>query len=531
MSTQQRLVSPLFLGLGVIIVLAFFLRFYNIENLPAGLYPDEAMNGTNAITANETGDYKLFYEDNSGREGLFINLQALSLRTFGYNIPALKLWSAIFGTLTTLGIGLLAWELFSRRSAAIIGAFITATSYWAINFSRIGFRAIMTSLLLSFSFYFFFRGLRTKKITPFIFAGLLFGLGLHTYIAFRLAPFILILLLPFLILAYENFLRRFWKHALTFIFAASIAASPMFYDFSQNPHHFSDRSEDISLFSPKVNHGDFWGTLTKTLGLSLIKYNFVGDQNFRHNYAPYPILDPIIGTCFLAGLLLLLGQTWRLLRLRLRSGEYHPHLARNAFLFIIFFVMLAPEFLTDEGLPHALRSIGTQVPVFLFATFPILLLFDTALRNQGGRRIVFFSFIVIALGTSALWNTVKYFSFFAHNPKQYASFGATFTNMSRHINTAPEGTRMYLHANTGYIDLQAILFQTYRQAKNLTVLTPETTIIAPAEIIMLRWDEDLFKRIQVLSPQAFVEDIPSDSGYANFKTIVIPIAEEMREER
>jgi 4-amino-4-deoxy-L-arabinose transferase-like glycosyltransferase len=529
MLTRPSCVSPLFLGLGAIIVLAFFLRFYNIENLPAGLYPDEAMNGTNAITANETGHYKLFYEENSGREGLFINLQALSLRTFGYTIPALKLWSAIFGTLTALGIGLLAWELFSRRAAALIAAFITATSYWAINFSRIGFRAIMTSFLLSFSFYFFFRGLRTRKVSLFVLAGCIFGLGVHTYIAFRLAPIILILLLPFLMLSYEDFFKHYWKHALAFVCSAFIVASPMFYDFSVNPHHFSDRSEDISIFSEKVNHGDVWGTLGKTLGLSLIKYNFVGDQNFRHNYAPYPILDPIVGTCFLAGFFFLLGQTWRLLRLRLRSGEYHPHLARNAFLFIIFFVMLAPEYLTNESLPHALRSIGTQVPVFLFATFPILFLFKLAKENKGGRRIVFFSFIIIVIGTSALWNTVKYFSFFAHNPKQYSSFGATFKNMAEHINTAPEETRMFLYANTGYIDLQAILFQTYHQARNFTVLKPETTITLPAEIIMMRWDEDLFQRIKVLSPQAYTEMIPSDSGYADFKTIVIPGSEEVRE--
>ncbi len=526
MPKPQRIVSPMLLGFGAIILLAFFLRFYNIENLPAGLYPDEAMNGTNAITANETGNYKLFYEENSGREGLFINLQALSLKAFGVNISALKLWSAIFGTLATLGIGLLAWELFERQGASVVAAFITATSYWAINFSRIGFRAIMMPFLLSFSFYFFFRGLRTKKILPFLFAGICFGLGVHTYIAFRLAPLILILLLPFLMLAYENFFKNYWRHAAAFVVAAFVVATPMFYDFYRNPHHFVSRSDEISIFSPVVNHGNLIGTLAKTLSLSLIKYNFVGDQNFRHNYAPYPILDPIVGTLFLAGFIFLLGQTWRLLRNRIRFHDHNPHLARNAFLFIIFFVMLAPEFLTDESLPHALRSIGTQVPVFLFATFPVLALFNLALRGKGGRRLVFFSFIILALGTSALWNTVKYFSFFAHNPKQYPSFGASFKNMSEHINESPEGTHMYLYANTGYIDLQAILFQTYHQARNLTVLQPDTTIIAPAEIIMMRFDDAIYENIRKRSPQAFVQNIPSASGYADFKTIVIPGAQE-----
>lgn len=81
---------------------------------------------------------------------------------------------------------------------------------------------------------------------------------------------------------------------------------------------------------------------------------------------------------------------------------------------------------------------------------------------------------------------------------------------------------MYLFANTGYIDLQAVLFQTYHQAHNFTVLKPETTIIAPAEIIMMRYDEDLFQRIQKLSPAAYTENISSDSGYADFRTVIIP---------
>jgi len=87
---------------------------------------------------------------------------------------------------------------------------------------------------------------------------------------------------------------------------------------------------------------------------------------------------------------------------------------------------------------------------------------------------------------------------------------------------------MYLYANTGYIDLQAILFQTYGQTKNFEVLKPETVVRAPAEIIMTRFDETIFQNIKKRSPQASVKDISSDSGYANFKVVVIPEAEEAR---
>ena len=146
----------------LILALGFFLRIYNIENTPPGIYPDEAVNGKDAIKAFKNGTYELFYTDNNGREGLFINLIALSFSFFGISILALKLPSIVFGTLTILGVYLLSKELFNKR-LALISSFLLAISFWAINFSRIAFRAVMLPMLLVFSFYFIFRGLRTKK--------------------------------------------------------------------------------------------------------------------------------------------------------------------------------------------------------------------------------------------------------------------------------------------------------------------------------------------------------------------------------
>ncbi|MEK7151084.1 MAG: hypothetical protein AAB784_00005, partial [Patescibacteria group bacterium] len=67
----------------LIIIVAIFFRFQSITSTPPGLYPDEAMNGNNALEAIETGNYKVFYSENNGREGLFINIQAQSIKIFG----------------------------------------------------------------------------------------------------------------------------------------------------------------------------------------------------------------------------------------------------------------------------------------------------------------------------------------------------------------------------------------------------------------------------------------------------------------
>src|SRR3989344_4162996 len=117
--------TTILLLLGIISIATFF-RLYHFTSAPPGLFTDEAYNGKNALEALQTGDYRVFYEDNFGREGLFINIQALSVKFFGVTEPwALRFPSPIVGVLTVLGLYFLARELFSER-AALFGSFFLA---------------------------------------------------------------------------------------------------------------------------------------------------------------------------------------------------------------------------------------------------------------------------------------------------------------------------------------------------------------------------------------------------------------------
>lgn len=536
MSNRQRTSLLVAVTLTAIVLFAFFVRFYHIEQIPVGLYPDEAANGVDALHAIETGRYQIFYPANFGREGLFINIQAFFISIFGNTVTGLKMASILFGTLSVLGIYLLGRELFHRKGAGLLAAFMLAGSYWAINFSRIGFRAIMVTFLLSFAFYFLFRGLRTHKLRDFLFSGLIFGLGLHTYIAFRVAPLILILLLPVLMLSYEKFLKRFWKHGLVFILGALITASPMLYHFFvAHPEDFASRSAHISVFSPDVNHGDLWGTLGKTFSVSLLKYNFWGDQNWRHNYPPYPVLDPFVGTFFLAGFLYVIWQTVTLLGRRLRDGDRDLRLVTNVFLLGSFFVMLIPEFLTDEGLPHALRSIGTQVPVFLMAALPAFWIYNRALRSQAGSRLAFLSILVVALSLGTLFNLTKYFVFFPASSQASGSFNENYRNMAYYLMALPADTHKYVlfdekgHNNRFDLPVYAhpIYFLTYGRVENLEIVQEDTIIRRGSVFLMPNYNTAIEKRLLELYPGASVERIgsPTREG-GELHIIVIPLQPE-----
>ena len=58
----------------LVILVAAFLRLWQFQDIPPGIYPDEAMNATDAIRTLETRQPQVFYPANNGREGLFISV-------------------------------------------------------------------------------------------------------------------------------------------------------------------------------------------------------------------------------------------------------------------------------------------------------------------------------------------------------------------------------------------------------------------------------------------------------------------------
>lgn len=433
------------LALAGIILLAFSARVWNIDATPAGVYPDEAVNGMDAYKSLVgVQPYLWFYPDNNGREGLFMHLIAVSFSVFDVSVLGLKFPSIVFGTLTVLGTYLLTTELTRSRKAGLISAFLVATSFWAINFSRIAFRANMLPFVLVFSSYFLFLGLRIRKLWPFLLGGLIFGLGLHTYIAFRIAPAILITLFFVAWLSRPRFLQNYWKHILLFLAGSVITASPMLWTFSTHPEFLESRSASISVFSPEINGGHPWMTLGKSVLFTVQQYNLVGDMNWRHNYPPYPILNPIVGIAFLIGLIMTLRQFFILLWQRIARKKRNRKLEVSAFLLAWLVLMHAPSFLTFEGIPHALRSIGALPAVYIIATLPFAWLVNRYSRENSWCRSGAVLFVFTLLATTGIFNLVKYHVFWAQEPQQYASFNSNLIDIVEHIRALPQDTPVYV---------------------------------------------------------------------------------------
>ncbi len=473
----------------LILLFGFLVRSWNIDAVPAGIYPDEAQNGYDAYLAQSSHTYHWFYPDNNGREGLYVNLIAFSFKLFGITLFSFKLASILAGTLTILGTYLLARELFWRWKNGIylslITALLIASSFWHILFSRIGFRAILLPLILTFSFWLLLRGLRLIKehrrhFSTFLISGLIFGVGLHTYIAFRIAPAILLIFFITLLLSRRFSFRQLWQPSIIFFVGAILSAAPLLWTFSTHPEFLTSRSSDVSLFSSANNGGDILGTLGTTLGLSLAKFNFWGDQNWRHGYPPYPTLEPIVGIFFLIGICTSLFASGRFFFLslwsRIRrnvaipSSQTWPSV--HILLLAWFLLMLAPEFLTVEGLPHALRSIGTLPVVYLFASIGIGTIWHIFENHRLLFREFFVPFLVIILIYIALFGMIKYHVFWAQKPEMAHAFNKNLTDIAYAVKKAPpESVKIVI---AGPLERLPIML--------LNTSTPHITVLYPHEV-------------------------------------------------
>lgn len=483
-----------------IVALGLFLRVWRINEAPPGVYPDEAVNGEDALRALETGHFQWFYPANQGREGLFMNLIALCFKLFGVSILTLKLPAIIFGALTILGIFLLAKEIFNERFG-LISAFLAAVSFWPLNINRISFRANMLPFILVFAFYFVFKALRTKKISDFAIGGFIFGVGIHTYIAWRIAPLILVVLLVSLILTRKKFLKEYWKGILAFFILFMIAAAPMLWTFYAHPEFFESRSDSISVLSPKVNEGHLLQTVAKSFGLSLVKYNFWGDQNWRHNYPPYPVLDPVTGLAFLFGFFYCLYKLIKLVRFRI-YGIKNDDLNLYVFLVSWFFIMLAPEFMTAEGLPHALRSIGTAPVVFLISAIAFEKIISWP-KDKARQKMALIAVVIIMLFVG-VFNIAKYHFSWSRRIEAARAFEKVLIDVSDYTRTLPSNKEIFII--TGSMQRIPIKVLNHTMQNVFYVYPAEIGNINPQdrnnfEIVMTDRDDEITKKLEMRFPK------------------------------
>ncbi len=547
--TKKHLIILLLL----ILALASFFRLWQLDSIPPGLYPDEAINGMDALETLETGQFKVFYPENNGREGLFIWLITLSFKLFGPATTSIRLVSAILGILTVLGLYLLAKELFNKN-VALLSSFFLAVSFWHTNFSRIGFRAILVPFLMSFSFYFLWRAFRRNNVLDYVWAGIFFGLGFYTYIAFRVAVVILGILIFLKMAEYwrknkpvqinwpwlwkESYLGTGWWKVDLFLVVVIIIALPLGLYFFNNPQDFLGRAGGVSVFATEQPLKELGLSTIKTLGM----FKFAGDWNWRHNYAGSPTLAWSINILLIIGLVLVILALFKRQLLPKEESSLEETLPVPAlFLLSWFVIMLLPAIFTFEGMPHALRAIGVMPIIYIFPALGLVWLIDKLSQATARApakilpisQLIIVLLLVISLCQPALANFNKYFIKWAKNPHVAGAFREDLVNLANYLNSLPDSIQKYVIVNepgvpVPYPDglpmpVQTIIFES--KIKTPVPVTPIKYLLAdvnsrakmaspPLLLVPLKYNQAIFQQLKEKWPQGRIENI---NGFKVYK--------------
>jgi len=476
------------------------LRGLYLEQIPPGIHPDAAANALDAWRAFTT-HHQVFYEANFGREGLFINLVSYSFQLFGPTIVAYKLPGVLIGLFSVLGMYVLGTLVGRRRTFGLFAAFFMAISFWLILFERTGLRATVSVSCVIWTSAFFLLALRQRRWYWYALTGLFLGLGLNTYISFRLMPFVL--LIGFL---YHAWLQRkvaqvpmrvTWRNHRGIVWTVLVAAVvvlPLVLYFFHHPSYIMGRADDVSVFSQPHS----LQLLAKSTIANLSIFTFYGDPNWRHNIATRPLLDPLQSTLFLAGIFIV----WRQARRIRKSNDVEAihDTTAGVYLLVLLGCMIIPAATTYSpgGIPHALRIIDTAPAVYMLIAIAASTLFEWCRQTfiKQRRRIMLVTSAALVFMTAL--TAVNYFSARWGLNKQVAhEYSQDYTRVATYINDQVHTGRHVYIVNTSSevefftITTPNILRVPSPQAKDISSFHPDIVVVTTGQPSDQKFADDL----------------------------------------
>ena len=403
-------------GLAAILVLASAVRLYDLDEMPAGLWYDEADNLAHALRIRTDPGSTPVFEPSTNLPSLFLMPIAVVIELTGVTITAGRLVSVAFGLAGIAAVFLLV-RLMLGSPLGLVAAFLLAVMRWDINWSRIGMHGITAPLFAALTAYLTLRALRTGRISDFGYAGASLGLGMWFYASFRLFPLVIGFILLHHLLFRHPAPKRFLGQLAAMGVVAMAVGAPVLQSSVRDPGAFFSRSRTTSVFNI-MPFGDTIPEIWKSLGKHALMFNHEGDLNPRHNLPAEPMLD------FISGLLLLLGLGVALARWR--------NIALVSLPFWLLFMVIPGVITLPWEAPQSLRSITVIPAVVGVITLALGALWwvGTSVPWRIARRATPLALLAV-LGGIAFLNVNTYFGEQASHPKVFASFSTDETLMAR----------------------------------------------------------------------------------------------------
>lgn len=392
-----------YIALFLIVILAGFLRFYKLDQIPASLNWDEIAAGYNAYTianwgADEYGNRFpiVFTSFGDDKHPVHIYLTAIIVKIFGLTDFNIRSTSAIVGTLSVFAIFFLARELFSNKDessydfkanlAGLFASLFLAVSPYHIHFSRGLWENNFASFFLIAGLSLFYIGIRKKNyLIPLSF--LFFGLSFFSYHSAKVVVPIVVLFACLLNIKqiFSNKISLATVLVVTLFFGLLILVEPKILGFARmDQTKFSE--EQVAKAGGKLNL--IFENYKKHFTYQYLFLN--GDQGPRASVK-------VVGQFYKLDLILLIIGLIALV----------VHKKWQALSVISLWLLLSPiPSSVSSTEPSAIRGILMIAPVILLSSFGAASLVSL-LRSSLFRVVI--SILIITLLTREVVNYLNYY--------------------------------------------------------------------------------------------------------------------------
>ena len=441
---SPRRVPRFFWLLVITLLIAAFLRLWQIDTLPPGLHYDEAADTIIAQQIARGESAPIFVAAYTGKEVLFFYWAAAWMKLVGPTVFAMRLAAAMLGLLTVAVTYRVVRELFASvrerhsgsEGVALFATIFIATSFWAVLMSRLGFRSIAEPFIQALALAALFRGLRLKRWGWIIVAGALIGLNLYTYLAARLFPLAIAAIFLFLI-AFDRGQRRLrCAQFIVVIGMALLIFAPLGIYFLNNPSAFLTRIQQVAPHTEQVP------ALLENIGRALGMFFVSGDPYIRFNLPGRPLFSIIWGVFFIIGLMIALVGMFRG-KTVLRRTAYFSVIATTL-------IMLLPTALAvNEITPSNLRALGMMPLVFVFPALSVWWAMQKiwTRMNADQRRLVLPAALSLMLIVPTIEAGIVYFGQYVREPQLYIQSDGDLADIATWLNMHDtQGEPVYIAA-------------------------------------------------------------------------------------
>jgi len=460
----------------LIMAVAFLFRIYDLNQYPQGLWYDEAIHGLDTLQIYQDHQLPLFFNTNNHpQEPMFSYILAVGFWIFGVSAFTLRLIPALIGICTVVLFYYFVRRWWGDRMALIAGLLL-ATCKWHVMFSRLCFRTILTPFITIMMVWLLLEGMERIKDKfqwrYFIVSGICLGLGMYTYISFRIMPVLVFLLVAhqlFHTRRQDDYEPRLWKGmGLTFL-VGFVIFLPLLIDFIHNPFHFSGRTDEITVFSGGYGEGIRMILSNTYKTLCMMGIPKLGDPEWKHNFSGEPILPLWLFLFWLVGIY------------RMFQNRKDLRLAAMGLMFGLY---LVPGIMS-QGAPNSLRTLGA-VPALCFMT---------AYGMDGLWKIDFLNLkswlkvglVVVLLLGGGVWTWHQYFVMWGPDTRTAQHFNINEYRLARSIHQSDVKADFYLQdvlASQPTIRFTAYPM-TLKSVTNLSEIPAPESLVRDAVVVFL----------------------------------------------